>query len=72
MHSSKRIPLLVLAVVMGVNIGNMFYSQSRFCVISEGLNLSVGQGFWVAVFLQMGFPSLLFVLPAILGSSSAA
>ena len=50
---------------MGVNIGNMFYSQSLLPVISEGFSLSEGQVFWVPVFLQMGLlTSLLFVLPA--------
>ncbi|MDC0310102.1 hypothetical protein OAL02_01845, partial [Synechococcus sp. AH-551-J03] len=49
---------------MGVNIGNMFYSQSLLPVISEGFGLSDGQVFWVPVFLQAGLlTSLFFLLP---------
>ena len=50
---------------MGVNIGNMFYSQSLLPVISEGFGLPGGKVFWVPVCLQMGLlTSLIFVLPA--------
>ncbi len=44
MNSKKHYPLIILAVVMGVNIGNMFYSQSLLPVISEGFDLPDGQG----------------------------
>ena len=50
---------------MGVNIGNMFYSQSLLPVISEGFALPDGQVFWVPVCLQTGLlTSLFFWLPA--------
>ena len=50
---------------MGVNIGNMFYSQSLLPVISNGFDLPDGQVFWVPVFLQAGLlTSLIFLLPA--------
>ena len=56
---------MILAAVMGINIGNMFYSQSLLPVISEGFGLPDGQVFWVPVFLQMGLlTSLFFLLPA--------
>ena len=65
MNSKKHYPLIILAAVMGVNIGNMFYSQSLLPVISEGFGLSDGQVFWVPVFLQTGLlTSLFFLLPA--------
>ena len=64
MNSKKHYPLIILAVVMGVNIGNMFYSQSLLPVISEGFDLPDGQVFWVPVFLQAGLlTSLFFLLP---------
>lgn len=64
MNSKKHYPLIILAAVMGVNIGNMFYSQSLLPVISEGFGLSDGQVFWVPVFLQGGLlTSLFFLLP---------
>ena len=50
---------------MGVNIGNLFYSQSLLPVISNGFDLPDGQVFWVPVFLQAGLlTSLIFLLPA--------
>ena len=65
MNSKSHYPLAILAVVMGVNIGNMFYSQSLLPVISNGFDLPDGQVFWVPVFLQAGLlTSLIFLLPA--------
>ena len=64
MNSKKHYPLIILAVVMGVNIGNMFYSQSLLPVISEGFDLPDGQVFWVPVFLQTGLLTSLFFFVA--------
>ena len=52
-------------MVMGVSIGNMFYSPSLLPVISSSLTLAPGKVSLVPVFLQAGLlTSLVFLLPA--------
>ena len=65
MRKSQDFPLTILGVVMGVSIGNMFYSQSLLPVISTAFGLPSGRVGVVPVMLQAGLlTSLVFLLPA--------
>ena len=65
MRKSQDFPLTILGVVMGVSIGNMFYSQSLSPVISSAFGLSSSRVGVVPVMLQAGLlTSLVFLLPA--------
>ena len=65
MRASQKFPLTILGAVMGVSIGNMFYSQSLLPVISSAFDLPSGRVGVVPVMLQAGLlTSLVFLLPA--------